>query len=269
MNNFDPAILPKNSGTGPSIRFLFDDGGRILLHENLKVPEGSGLEGIYLGDLNGVPCFTARQNTDTKNDLEPFEIRSLHSQIPNELYSLIGYASQILTWSENHQFCSRCGTKAEASETERAMRCPSCGLMNYPRISASMIVAVTRRDELLMARGHHFPKGLYSVVSGFLEPGETMEQCVAREVMEETGLDVCNIRYHSSQPWPFPHSIMIGFTADYAGGELKIDPKEIEDAGWYTPDHMPARIPSASTIARTLIDDYLAGTKETSNGQRI
>ena len=135
--------------------------------------------------------------------------------------------------------------------------CPECSLMSFPRISPSMIVAVTRGDELLMARGRHFPEGLYSVVAGFVEPGESLEQCVAREVMEETGLEIINIKYHSSQPWPFPHSLMVGFTADYAGGEINIDPKEIEDAGWYSADKLPERIPSKSTIARVLIDNFL------------
>ncbi len=234
-----------------------------MLTEPRAVPQLSSdnalfKEGVYLGTYDEQPAYTARLQKDTEltSPYKLTKIRPLHSEFPPELYALIGYASQILTWSENHQFCSKCGAKAEPSLTERMMVCTRCGFMNYPRISPSMIVAITRGRELLMARGHHFPEGLYSVVAGFLEPGENMEQCVAREVMEETGLEICNIRYHSSQPWPFPHSIMIGFTADYAGGELRIDHHELADAGWYTPEKMPT-IPPESTIARKLIEEYL------------
>ena len=234
----------------------FSSSGQIALNEDLSVPdkEPSG-RAVYLGQLDEVPCFVERSDAESPQGLE---YRSLFSQIPDVLYSLIGYASQILTWSENHRFCSRCGTRAEPSDHDRAMVCPECGLMNFPRISPSIIVAVSRGDELLMCRGHHFPEELYSVVAGFVEPGETLEECVAREVLEETGIEVTNIKYHSSQPWPFPHSLMIGFAADYARGDIRIDPKEIEDAGWYTRSRLPARIPSKSTIARTLIDHYLS-----------
>ncbi len=236
---------------------LFNADGQVGLNEDLSVPERvPARHAVYLGTLNERPCFVERAADETES-VQWLEIRDLFSQVPDELYALIGYASQILIWRENHRFCSRCGAKAVPSETERAMVCPECRLRNYPRISPSMIVAVTRGDELLMARGHHFPEGLYSVLAGFVEPGETLEQCVEREVMEETGIEVENIQYHSSQPWPFPHSLMVGFTADYAGGELNIDPTEIEDAGWYTADRLPDRIPSESTIARALINDYL------------
>ncbi|MDF7808978.1 NAD(+) diphosphatase [Pontiellaceae bacterium B12219] len=257
---FIPAIIPPESFSDSVLSFLFSADGKIAIPNGLlpRLPADSPelYQGTYLGTYEGTPCYVARVQPDSSIDSFE-EVRGLFSSIPDELYSLIGYASQILTWRENHRFCSRCGTKAEPSDTERAMVCPSCKLANYPRISPSMIVAVTRGNELLMARGHHFPPGLYSVVAGFVEPGETLEQCVAREVMEETGLKIKNIQYLTSQPWPFPHSIMIGFKADYAGGEIRIDPKEIEDAGWYTPDDLP-QLPSKATIARKLIDDYLA-----------
>ncbi|MDF7824338.1 NAD(+) diphosphatase [Pontiellaceae bacterium B12227] len=236
---------------------LFNSAGQLALESDHALPEQMpDGQAVYLGTLDNKACYVSR-SMDEPGRFQWLEVRALFGVVPDEIYSLIGYASQILTWRENHQFCSRCGAKAEPSETERAMVCPECNLQNYPRISPSMIVAVTRGDELLMARGHHFPPGLYSVVAGFLEPGETMEQCVAREVMEETGIEVENIQYVTSQPWPFPHSIMIGFKADYVRGEIRIDPKEIEDAGWYTPDTLP-EIPSRATIARKLIDDYLA-----------
>jgi NAD+ diphosphatase len=253
---FTPAIVPNTPIDETAFVLQFAESGQLVLNADLSLPERFPEDhAIYLGTLDGTPCYVSRL-ADEPTDLQQLEIRGLHSRISDELYSLIGYASQILTWRETHRFCSRCATKAEPSDSERAMVCPACGLMSYPRISPSMIVAVTKGDELLMARSPRFPAGMYSVVAGFLEPGETLEQCVAREVREETGIEVSNIQYFANQPWPFPHSIMIGFKADYAGGEINIDPVEIEDAGWYTAATMPD-IPGHSTIARWLIDDYL------------
>ncbi|WP_372845971.1 NAD(+) diphosphatase [Pontiella sp.] len=259
---FEPAIIPP---VNPSSAWalLFRDDGTLALNADDSIPrQGPDEQSVYLGTLDGAPCFVAR--TDSREYCFN-EIRGLHSQISDELYSLIGYASQILTWRENHRFCSRCGAATAPSDTERAMVCPACGHMSYPRVSPSMIVAVTKGDELLMARSPRFPPGLYSVLAGFLEPGETLEQCVAREVREETGIEIANIRYFASQPWPFPHSIMIGFKADYAGGEIRIDPSEIEDAGWYAPATLPD-IPGHSTIARWLIDDYLKSRSDEAAG---
>lgn len=139
---------------------------------------------------------------------------------------------------------------------ERAKVCPSCGFVNYPRISPAMIVAVTRGREILLAKGSRFQGGFYSVLAGFVEPGETFEECVEREIKEEVGLKVKNINYFGSQPWPFPDSLMVGFTAEYAGGDITIDNKEILDAGWYTAEGLPL-IPGNGSIARRLIDWYV------------
>ena len=252
---FTPGITHAPSGTAAPFLFLFTKEGTLLLTPENLPPTRMDANAVYLGTLDGRPCFVARAE---QHDPEcvAHEIRSLYGLVPDELYALIGYATQILTWRETHRYCSKCGGAAKPSKTERAMICTACGFHSYPRISPSIIVAVTKWNELLMCRGHHFPAGLYSVVAGFVEPGETLEQCAAREVMEETGIEIKNIRYHSSQPWPFPHSLMVGFTADYAGGTLQIDPKEIEDAGWYTAGALP-NIPGPSTIARTLFDHFL------------
>jgi NAD+ diphosphatase len=145
-------------------------------------------------------------------------------------------------------------------EGQRAKQCPQCKLVNYPRLSPSIIVAVRRGNELLLARSPRFPAGMYSVLAGFVEPGETLEQAVEREVQEEVGLTVKNICYFGSQPWPFPNSLMIGYRAEYAGGEIQIDRVEIEDAGWYTAEHLPA-IPSRISIARQLIEAFIRTTQ--------
>ncbi len=136
------------------------------------------------------------------------------------------------------------------------MRCTRCGMMHFPRLSPAAIVLVKREDRILLAHSPGFPQGLYSVLAGFVEPGESIEEAVVREVREEVGIEVTNVRYFGSQPWPFPNSLMIGFTADYTGGDLAPEPTEIEDAGWYTADDLPPLPPKVS-IARAMIDDFV------------
>jgi NAD+ diphosphatase len=172
---------------------------------------------------------------------------------------LAGRAVQLVEWQRTHQFCGRCATPTEQAEGERARRCPACGLMAFPRLAPAVITLVTDDDgRALLARGTAFPIPMYSCLAGFVEPGEYLEQAVRREVLEEVGLVVRDVTYHSSQPWPFPHSLMIGFTARWESGEIDIDPTEIVDANWYTRDDLPA-IPPGMSIARKLIDAWLAG----------
>jgi len=148
-----------------------------------------------------------------------------------------------------------------ARQAERAKECPQCGLLHFPRLAPAIIVLVERGHKLLLARSRHFPPGLYSVIAGFVEPGETLEEAVVREVREEVGVAIKDIRYFDSQPWPFPHSLMIGFTAAYAGGKISLDDMEIEDAGWFTADNLPT-LPGKISISRRLIDRFLAKQKK-------
>jgi NAD+ diphosphatase len=140
--------------------------------------------------------------------------------------------------------------------TERAKECPQCGLLYFPRLAPAIIVLVQRGDQLLLARSRHFMEGMYSVLAGFVEPGESLEEAVAREVREEVGIEVKDVHYFASQPWPFPHSLMIGFTATYAGGEISLNDDEIENASWFKVDNLP-RIPGKISIARKLIDWFI------------
>jgi NAD+ diphosphatase len=160
---------------------------------------------------------------------------------------------QIVEWDRTHRFCGTCGTPTERLGHERARRCPSCQLTVYPRISPAMMVLVKRGRELLLGRGVHFPPGRYSALAGFLEAGESIAQAVIREVREEVGVEVANLRYFSSQSWPFPNSLMIAFTADYAGGHLQPDPAELADARWFPIDELPD-LPPRMSIARALIE---------------
>lgn len=224
-------------------------------------PETLGLEPQhiqYLGSLHEAPCFAAElpESQDLPEGYEYRSLRELFLMFPDDFHAITNHASQIITWAQTHQFCGRCGTATVQKTNERAAECPSCKLVSYPRISPSIIVAVTKGDQILLGRSPHWRAGWYSVLAGFVEAGETLEACVQREVMEEVGIEVKNIQYFGSQPWPFPHSLMIGFTAEYAGGEITPDPVEIEDAAWFTKDNLP-NLPSKISIARRLLDWYL------------
>ncbi len=186
---------------------------------------------------------------------QPLRQAALHLLSPDFFY-LAGRASQILEWDKTHQFCSRCGNAVNASETERVKICPHCKLFFYPRISPSMIVAVTKDDKILLARSPHFTEKVYSILAGFVEPGESAEETVHREVQEEVGIKIKNLKYHHSQPWPFSNSLMLGYTAEYESGEIVIDGVEIEDAGWFSRDNLPP-LPTKISISRTLINMYI------------
>jgi NAD+ diphosphatase len=172
-------------------------------------------------------------------------------------YHVLGYAAQIATWAREHRFCGSCGQAMTQVPGERAMYCAHCRLRSYPRISPSMIVLITRGDEVLLARSPRFVSGVYSTLAGFAEPGESAEACVIREVREEVSVAVSNLRYMGSQCWPFPHSLMLGFHAEYASGEIVPQEDEIEDARWFSIHALPP-LPAARSIARYLIDVYVA-----------
>jgi NAD+ diphosphatase len=155
------------------------------------------------------------------------ELRPLLGLLGEDIFSVAAQAFQILHWDRTHQFCGRCGSHTEPKGEERARVCTQCSLVNYPAISPAIIVVVIKGPQILLARSHRFQTRFYSVLAGFVEYGETFEQCVRREVKEEVGIDVENIRYFASQPWPFPNTLMVGFTADYAGGAVTVDNVEI------------------------------------------
>jgi NAD+ diphosphatase len=184
-------------------------------------------------------------------------LRRLYDAVDETLFFLAGRARQIVDWDRTHQFCGQCGTPMGILSTERAKKCPRCGLLHFPHVSPAIIVLVKWGRKLLLGRSPQFPPGMYSVLAGFAEPGETLEEAVAREVQEEAGIRVKDIRYFGSQPWPFPHSLMIGFTANYASGVISLDGSELEDARWYTTDNLPT-LPGSISIARKLIDWFLA-----------
>jgi NAD+ diphosphatase len=189
--------------------------------------------------------------------LEVVGLREVFPLLGEDLFVAAGAATQLVEWAATSRFCGRCATPTVRATEDRSMRCPACGLSAYPRIAPAVIVLVRRGEEALLARGARFPRPFYSTLAGFVEVGETLEQAVAREIREEVGIEVKDVRYFGSQPWPFPHSLMVGFTACWAGGDLRPDPAEIGDAQWFRADALPV-VPPPISIARSLIDAWLA-----------
>jgi NAD+ diphosphatase len=213
----------------------------------------------FLGWMDGHPCYAV----EVAGDVSPpagwmfHGLRTLMDLLDSDFFWLAGRAVQIIDWDRTHQFCGRCGTANDYHARDRARICPACGLTQYPRLSPAIIVAVVRGDQILLARSHRHPPGFFSVLAGFVEPGETLEECVAREVKEEVDLDVVNTRYFGSQPWPFPHSLMIAFTCEAPHGDIRLDESEMAEAGWYRAGALPP-VPPPPTISRRLIDWFVA-----------
>ena len=173
-----------------------------------------------------------------------------------ELFQAASLASQLLDWNREHRFCGSCGEPTQPSTTDMSLGCRACGVKYYPRISPAVIVAILKDNKILLAHNKLFPEGLYSLVAGFVEPGESLEETVMREVYEEVGVHLKNIRYFGSQSWPFPNSLMLGFTAEYAGGDITVDGEEITDARFFTPEEVP-KLPGSGSISRKIIDWFL------------
>ena len=224
-------------------------------------PEGEGItlqERFYLGYRKTMPCYAGVLAPESRvpSGWQFVKVRDLFTLVTDEELAIAAFAVRMIDSDRKTRFCGRCGNTTRPSATERAKQCSSCGLVTYPRLSPAVIVLVRNADRILLARSPRFAPGMYSVIAGFVEPGENLEHAVEREVREETGIAVENIRYFGSEPWPFPDSLMVGFTADYAGGEIVIDTNEIESAFWAGRDHLP-RIPEKLSISRALIDWWI------------
>jgi NAD+ diphosphatase len=264
---FYPAVTPPTDLTTPAWWFVFRQDKLLVCHNDtgIDIPIWADFAQLipvrqhYLGRLDENPCYTVEVAAATAAPTGMIfqSLRALLPELSDEQFALSGRALQIINWDKNHQFCGRCGATMKQSEHERAKRCPVCGLVNYPRIAPAIIVLITRGQQLLLSRSRHFRPGMYSVQAGFVEVGETLEETVKREIREEVGIEIKNLRYFGSQPWPFPNSLMIAFTAEYASGELNVNDDELEDASWYNADNLPP-LPLSQSIARRMIDSFLA-----------
>jgi len=180
-------------------------------------------------------------------------LREMFPVLGEDVAAVAGRGFQIAEWARTHRFCGACASPTERVAGERCMRCPACGHIAYPRISPAMMVLVKKRDAILLARHTASPTGRFSALAGFLEAGESIEDAVHREVFEEVGLRVRDLRYFGSQSWPFPHSLMVAFTAEYDGGEIRLDENEIAEAHWYGPGDALPPTPTGVSIAGELI----------------
>jgi len=232
--------------------------GRLLLEPDTARFLGDAELSLFLGHLDGKPCQLIRLRESIElPGLSWQGLRGMIGQVDDDTFRLLGLAQQLDAWHEAHRYCGRCGTGMQARLDERAMECPACTLRQYPKLSPCIIVLISREDQVLLARAPHFQPGFYSTLAGFIEPGESVEECLHREVHEEVGLEVDQLEYLGSQNWPFPNSLMLGFHARYRSGDILPQPGEIEDARWWSVDDLP-RIPPRGTISRWLIDSHLA-----------
>jgi NAD+ diphosphatase len=246
--------------------FAFGDERLLVFRDGpVRVPLAGGPEEFDLdvtfrweiGNLDGRTCWAVETDAEPPEGMVFRDMRDFFFGVDEDFFRMAGRARQIVGWHATNRFCGRCGGETGPVPGEPAKRCMQCGMLHYPRLSPAIIVLVRDGSRVLLARSPGFPAGMYSVLAGFVEPGESIEEAVEREVREEVGIEVKGVRYFGSQPWPFPNSLMIGFTAEHAGGEITADPTEIEDAGWYEPDELPP-LPPRVSIARAMIDDFAA-----------
>lgn len=225
-----------------------------------EVPEKRFLENneiIYIGTLGDIPChcYEIPDDIGYKN-MEFLGLHELYGIIDEEMLGIASRAVQMADFFRTHQYCGLCGTLTQYVPEETGMQCNSCSHIAYPRISPAIIVSIEKDKQLLMARSPNSVIGRYGLVAGFVEPGETIEHAVHREVKEEVGVNITDLEYYASQPWPFPSSLMIAFTATHKSGDIKIDPKEIGDAKWFNVEEINTP-PSKKSITGELIELFI------------
>ncbi|HEY6354514.1 MAG TPA: NAD(+) diphosphatase [Burkholderiaceae bacterium] len=258
---FIPAVSPQAPATNTAWCFGFvegqlllpaDDGATLAPHA-WQVLEALAPTRHYLGRLDGIDCW-AFALADVPSGWRRMPLRAAMMGFGEPLMGIAGRAAQVLEWDRAHRFCGACATPTELQVRERARKCPACGHTAYPRLSPAIMVLVWREGEVLLARSPHYVPGVYSALAGFVEAGESLEQCLHREVAEEVGVQVKDLRYYGSQSWPFPHSLMVAYTAQWVSGEIVKQADEIEDANWYALDALP-KIPPRFSISGHLIRD--------------
>lgn len=246
--------------------YIFSNGKILLKNGGSDLPDTNTdreLESFFKasgnidkGDLEGDSWAEIDPGSELPAKYILLERRAMWPTFEETEFFRAGKAFHLMDWQRVNKYCGVCGTQTLYDLWEGAMRCPGCGEIYYPIISPAMIVAVVKEGKLLMGHGANFPPGRFSVLAGFVEPGESLEECVRREVFEETKVKVKNIRYFGSQPWPFPRSLMVGFTAEWESGEIEVDGNEITKASWFTPEEIPY-VHGSISISRKLIEDFI------------
>jgi NAD+ diphosphatase len=257
-----------SSETDPSYWFIFHQKQLVLVKELSgytipcdilpPIPQENILYSRTFGVYENILCKVVEIDNSAQFSKRFTQIpfRDAYKHLSLDFRTIAGRGYQLLYWHRTNRFCGQCGNQMIELDHEPAKKCKACDLLVYPRLSPAVIMSVIRDDKILLGRSPHFPKGMYSPLAGFVEPGETLEEAVIREVHEEVGIVVSDIQYVTSQPWPFPQSLMMGFTTRFVSGELNIDKTELEDAQWFDGNNMPELIPSRISIARTLIDNF-------------
>lgn len=253
-------VLVNNAVASGAATFVHVIGDKVFSDD--RVDDDSWLQHV-VGFLDGTRVVAV----DVPEGEDPsygaaVDLRRLFGMVDEPTWIANGRAVQLVAWGRTHRFCGRCGTATVRSTAHAAMECPACGLIAFPRIAPATITLVTRGpdgpdQEALLARGVQWAMPMYSCLAGFVEAGETLESCVVREIREEVGITVGDVTYRASQPWPFPHSLMVGFRARYESGDLVLDETEIADAAWFRRDNLP-NLPNAISIARRLVDEWIA-----------
>lgn len=270
---FRPDNTPPEQAEGS--RLIVFQHGRLL--SDMRSPEPCLLDDLqlrlagwevlrrhFLGFWHDHPCYAVEISERAQPDPMQYQLGNLYQvlgRVDEQLFALAGRASQVLDWERDHQYCGRCGSPMTADQDERAMHCKPCAIINYPRIAPCVITLVHRGEELLLARNANFPQPMFSTLAGFIEAGETAEETLVREVREEVGVEVCNLRYFQSQSWPFPNQLMLGFYAEYESGNIVCDELEIAEAHWFHYKELPM-IPPTSSVSGQLIQHYIQSISE-------
>lgn len=270
---FQAHMRSANEFPGPPIYVCVHDGEVVVMDAGaggLRLPAQPPAPGVehVLGSIGDRACLAVDLDEVTVTEpIRSIGLRELHGRVPEDQWGVASRAVQVVAWDRQHRYCGRCGTPTEPAAHERTRRCPKCGLSAYPRLTPAVIVLVTRgehEERVLLAWSRRWTKPVYSLVAGFVEPGEDLEDAVAREVLEETAIQVIEIRYGGSQPWPFPSQLMVGFRARYAGGEIEVQQSELVEARWFTAAEAAQATTSRGgfSIAGRLIDGWLAEQRD-------
>lgn len=268
---FLPDALRKLPGAAPPPSFVLAfSGDRLLLKRTqddagVGLPtrhdiDALGLEGRFpmaLGTVDGSPveAWDLPETPDLSEEWRLEGVRSLFGIVDEQLFALIGRGAHLIYWRRTSQHCGVCGSTTELLASELAIRCSSCGFETFPRIAPAVIVLIEDGSRCLLTRESRFQAGLFTCLAGFVEPGETLEQAIRREVFEEIGVEVADLRYFGSQPWPYPNGLMIGFHASHAGGKLQLRDGELKEARWFEATDLPI-LPGSFSLARQMIDDF-------------
>ena len=276
----DPAWLDQERRR-PATRLLLMSGLKVLVLDDADPPCAAWLtvgdlgrpvdeSALFLGVDRGVSTFALDLGGERFSGTRYVELRAVGGLLPSKEAGLLAYSRGLIFWHQRHRFCGVCGGATVSEQGGHVRRCTACGAQHFPRSDPAVIVLVTHQsrehgERCLLGRSPRFPKRMYSTLAGFVEPGESLEETVAREIQEEAGIEVTDITYRSSQPWPFPSSLMLGFFARATSDHLQIDREELEDAAWFTRDELlhptnrPVKLPSHDSIARHLIESWLMG----------